>query len=354
MNQTLKTIFSDHEFWLIVAAGFGTIADAEGHFKLLSFRSIAIAAMVGLVVFHVRRKIKLQKEKNVPFLVVIGKPENEYKDTLNEVEVAFDHFGLDVQTIKKNFRLHQEDWIYHQDSKLSSEPNQWQEAIAKIGEKFWKLAASLPGRKVYHLIMNGPASIALALGATIGSRNQYVFYHYMPATGDTPYHKVIDFKDSEIPEGTHRLKTRVSEMQFIKTTGAEALLDGTLQDKTPEPPVGDASEILVAVHLAGHDPTGDVKRKSNETGRPMLSIHSNFEGTIPLDIDWIRLSQETASVLLKLAASPHVIRMHLFLSMPLPLAFAVGTALGKFVRATVYNAYGKSGEYYEAFNLDDL
>ncbi len=341
MNQTLKSIITDFEFWLIVVATIGAVANTEGKFKLISFGTLWIVAMAALVVSHILRKHKLQKEKNVPFLVVVGKPKNEYRDTLNEVELAWTHHHLNVELIKKTFRLHQEDWTYYREQKLSSKPKEWRDTLVEIGEKFWSMAATLPGRKVYHFIMNGPASLALALGATIGSRNAFVFYHYMAGTGNSSYHKVIDFSNKNISEGTHRLKTRVSEFEYVQVLGLETI------------PMS-RGEVLVAIHLAGHNPSGDVEARSKDTGLPVVSIQTQFAGTIPLDIDWIRLSQEVATVLLNLAGTAHIQRMHLFLSMPIPIAFSVGAALGKLVRATVYNSYGRSGEYFEVFKLEEL
>jgi hypothetical protein len=341
MKQTLKSIPTDFEFWLIVAATIGAVANTEGKFKLISFGTLWIVAMAALVVSHIWRKHKLQKEKNVPFLIVVGKPKNEYRDTLNEVELAWMHYQLNVELIKKTFRLHQEDWTYYREQKLSSKPKEWHDTLIEIGEKFWSMAANLPGRKAYHFIMNGPASLALALGATIGSRNAFVFYHYMAGTGNSSYHKVVDFSDKNISEGTHRLKTRIAEFQYVQIFGVENISRNR-------------SEVLVAIHLAGHNPIGDVEARSKETGLPMITIQSKFAGTIPLDADWIRLSQEVATVLLNLSGNANIQRMHLFLSMPIPIAFCVGAALGKFVRATVYNSYGRAGEYFEVFRLEEL
>lgn len=342
MSQTLKTILTDHEFWFILIAAFGFAADAAAEGRLTIFRVVTIAFMTALVISYMVRKLKLQKEKKVPFLVVVGKPDEQYRDTLNQVEASFSYFRLNVQRLEKIFGLLHEDWIFHRESYLQTEPHIWQDTIRSIERKFWRLAERLPGRKVYHMFMNGPSTLALALGATIGSRNEFACYHYQPGTGRNPYHAVADFSTESVPEGPHILKSRLSEFQFIQVAGMDELEQSR------------QNEVLIAVNLAGHDPVPDVQRRSKETGLPAVTVASTFQGTIPLNIDWVRLARETATVLLNLTTHKNIERLHLFLSMPLVLAFCVGTALGKFVRATVYNYFPNPGVYHEVFKLEEL
>jgi hypothetical protein len=342
MHHTLKSILTDYEFWFILIAAFGFAADAAAEGNLTVFRMITIVAMTALVITHVYRKIKLQKEKKVPFLVVVGKSDSQYRDTLNQVEAALRWHRLNVSALEKTFGLLHEDWIYHRESYLPTDPQSWKETILRIERKFWRLAERLPGRKVYHIFMNGPSTLSLALGATMGSRNEFTFYHYMPGTGSNPYHPLIDFKVAEVSVGPHILKSRVKELEFIRVSGVENI------DKNKN------SEALVAIYVAGHNPISDVSKRSKETGIPMVTIESRYEGTIPLEVDWIRISSEISSVLLNIAGNESIDRLHLFLSMPLALAFCVGTALGKFVRATVYNYFPNPGKYFEVFKLEEL
>lgn len=342
MPQTLKSILSDHEFWFISIAAFGFAADAAAEGSLTIFRVITIVFMAALVISYVLKKLKLQKEKKVPFLVVAGKPDEQYRDTLNQVEASFSYFRLNVSRLEKTFGLLHEDWIFHRETYLPTKPQGWKETTLRIERKFWRLAERLPGRKVYHFFMNGPAALAVALGATVGSRNEFVFYHYQPGTGSNPYHAVVDFSADSIPEGPHILKSRLTQFEFIEVSGIEEL------EQSKE------TEVLIAVYLAGHDPIPDVRRRGRDSGLPVVTIESKFKGTIPLDIDWIRLSREVSTVLFNAAGKENIDRLHLFLSTPLAIAFCVGTALGKFVRATVYNYFPNPGKYFEVFKLEEL
>ncbi len=342
MRGTIKLIVVDQDFWFIVIAGLGFVADAvaEGHLSIL--RIITIVAMGGLAVSYIYRKLKLQREKKVPFLVVVGKSDEQYRDTLSQVEEALTGYRLEVSLLEETFGLLREDWIFRRESPLPSNPAVWRETIAKIDRRFWRLAERIPGRKVYHLFMNGPAALAMALGAVIGSRTDFVYYHFMPGTGTMPYHPVVDFSSVTIPEGPHILKSRVDQYQLVRVTGMERL------------DLDDRSQVYVAIHLTGHNPIGDVRQRARADQRPVVTIESRSPGTVPLSADWIRLAREVATPLLEMMGREGVERLHLFLSTPLPIAFCVGVALGRFVRASVYNYFREMGTYEEVFKLEEV
>lgn len=342
MRGTVKFIVADQDFWLIVIAGLGFIADAVAERHLSILRIVTIVAVVGLALSYIYRKLKLQREKKVPFLVVVGKSDEQYRDTLSQVEETLMRYRLEVPLLEKTFGLLREDWIVRRESPLPPNPTAWRETISKIDRRFWRLAERIPGRKVYHLFMNGPATLAMALGAVIGSRTEFIYYHFMPGTGTLPYHPVVDFRSETIPEGPHILKSRVDDYRLVRVSGMERL--------DPDR----CTQVAVAIHLAGHDPTGDVRQWVRADGHPVVTIASRFRGTIPLTADWIRLAREVATPLLEMMGREGVERLHLFLSAPLPVAFCVGVALGRFVRASVYNYFPEKGAYEEVFKLEEL
>lgn len=342
MFTSIKPIIRDQEFWLIIIIAIGFGADAAAERSITILRSLTILVAIWLIISHINRKLKLQKEKKVPFLIVIGKTVAQQRDTRHQVETALENHKINLPGLKKTYGLVSDDWIYYQENILPSDSEAWSKIITKIENQFWRLSERIYGRKVYQIFINGPAALAMGLGATIGSRTEFTLFHFMPGTGVDPYHNVIDFSPDEQSQGSHILKTRVSEYKRIKTKGIDEI---GFNLKT---------EVLVSIHLAGHNPTGDVERRAKETGLPHVVIGSIYQGTIPLEDDWILLSQEIDSVLLGIAGLEGINRLHLFISMPLPIAFAVGSALGKFVRATVYNYSPKEQKYFEAIYLEQL
>lgn len=341
LHKSFKPILRDQEVWLIVsiAIGFSADAAAEGNTSLLRVLTILVAFW--LLIAHIRRKLELHKEKKVPFLVVVGKSDAQHRDIRQQVEAALAENRINLQSLKRAYGLVSDDWIFHQEAPLPGEPEAWRRLIHKLEDKFWRLAERIPGRKVYQIFLAGPSTLALALGATIGSRSEYVFYHYMAGSGNNPYHRVIDFSREEFREGSHILKTAVPEYRLIRVRGLEKL--GRTRKR----------EALAAIHLAAHNPSGDVEKRARAEGRPAIFIDSDFGGTIPLEQDWVALSREISSVILQASARANIDRLHLFLSLPLPIAFALGSALGKFVRATVYNYFTPPGEYAGVFRLEE-
>lgn len=338
----LKLILRDQEFWLALVGATSLAADAVSEGSVSIFRGVSVAAMVGLLISRAVKLLRMYARKHVPLVAVIGKADAQYRDTLSQVELALQAHRIPIADLERTFGLYHEDWVFHRESLLPTDSDSWKQDLAKVQRKFWRLAERVPGRKVYHFFVNGPAAFALGMGAMLGSRTEYVFYQYVAGGEGTVYQPQIDFRPTEYPQGPHILKTRVDTFEHIRVEGKDSI------------PAEYEGEILAAIHLAGHNPRGEVERFNKDRKWPLVFIDSEYGGTIPLDGDWVRIAREISNVLLELAADRRVDRLHLFLSMPLPLAFAVGSALGPFVRASVYNYFPSEGTYNEVFQLEGV
>lgn len=335
MGRSFRSLLlRDKEFWFGLLGFLTLLADAVAEASISPLRVIAILVIVVLLDLRVLELRRLHLEKQIPFLVVIGKSDEEYRDTLGQVRLALDGRKINVEVLEKGFGLYGEDWVYRRESPLPEAADSWRETLLRVESKFWRLAERVPGKKVYHLFINGPSAFAMGMGALLGARTVFVLYHYE----GNAYHPLIDF--SRAPVGVHTLKTHVEAYEYLQV------------DKDELKP-GETGEVNVALYLAGHDPRGGVKQLSQEQKRPMVSIVGRFQGTIPHDADWIKLSREVASILLELSSDPRVTRLHLFLSLPLVIAFATGSALGRFVKASLYNWFPRAG-YREVLRLDDF
>lgn len=342
MKSSTLSLYFDNEFLLMYATQASLIADAYADGRIEPFRVLSIVLMFGLIITHYFSKRKLLREKNIPFLFVVGKPDARFRDTFNKVESVLPRYRIKISTLEKAFGLMHEDWVFHQDAPLDQKPASWRRCLDRIENMFWHTAERVPGQKTFHFFMNGPAALALGLGAAIGSRNRYVFYHY--SEGKIPYTNLIDFSDKKFVHGHHILKKKLEEYRYILTEGLDSL------EKSGK------TEVLVAVDLAGHSAAGAVKNRSKETGLPCVIISSIFRGDIPMNdssLNWIDLCHEIISVLLDLSGREKIKRIHLFLSVPLPVAFTVGSALGKFVKMSVYNYFPATGTYSRVFNMEE-
>jgi len=153
-----------------------------------------------------------------------------------------------------------------------------------------QLSRELPGRRVFHVFLNGPITMALGLGAAIGTMFEVVVHQYLPAAGELPYDSVVDFYTlSETnPRGAHFLEDVVlDEFQYID---AEGELD-------------DAKELYVSIFRAKDDPKPAVEQllmrqsKEDTQGLESWRIRQKVQGMLKPGDDWIRCAREIITLL---------------------------------------------------------
>lgn len=326
-------LIRDKEFWFGLSGFLALLADAVAEATISPLRVMAILVIGVLVVLRILELRRLYLEKQVPFLTLIGKSDEEYRDMLSQLGLALDSRKINPGVLQREFGVYEQDWVYRRESSLPETPDPWRETLLRVESRFWRLAERVSGKKVYQMFINAPSAFAMGMGALLGARTVFVLYHHQ----GNAYYPLIDF--SRLPLGVHTLKTYVEPYEYLDVDTSELTSN-------------EATEVSVAVYLAGHDPRGSVSQLSQKQKRPMVSIVGRFQGTIPHDADWIKLSREVTSVLLKLSSDSRVVRLHLFISLPLVIAFAVGSALGRFVKASLYNWFPRIG-YREVLRLDD-
>lgn len=317
--------------WPTLVVILALSADAITEGKISIFRIISVLTALGLFIARAIQLVKFHAEKQVPFLVIAGKSDEQYKDMVGQVKVSFKEQGLRPRKLEAEFNVSEGDWISRRESNLPADRDAWLNAISRIEKAFWRLAATIPGKKVYHFFINAPAALAMGIGALLGSRNRYVLYHYQ-GSGGKLYHPVLRV------ETTRELKTQINHYKSINVEGIEEV----------------KGEVFVSLYLAGHDPRGAVARLAEGKRASMVSVTGKFEGAIPIENDWLNIAKEISSLMLDLSARKEVKRLHVFLSLPVVISFAVGSALGKFVPASVYNWFPSENSYCEVLRLEEL
>ncbi|WP_457622954.1 SAVED domain-containing protein, partial [Persephonella sp.] len=119
---------------------------------------------------------------------------------------------------------------------------------------------------------------------------------------------------------------------------------------------------------ASHNPYADVESflKDEKRDYPIVKIESKeFQGNIPLPKDfeeldddyWIRYVSEIYSALNILKNIYNIKRFHFFLSVPVPIAFGLGMAVGHFWDGIIYNMSFKKNtdgkKYFPVFHIND-
>jgi hypothetical protein len=338
--MTLKAILRDRDFWLSLIALLGTLGNlAVSATNWLAALPLGIASLA-LILLLISRTLEVRqfhREKHVPFLIVIGKSDEQYRDILSQVMVALEQQGVKLTALKQAFNLIDDDWIFRRESDLPTDGQIWKDTLHKVERKFWHLAEKIPGRKVYHFFLVTPAAFALGLGALLGARTRYVAYHYQPGTSQKDYHPQVNFASYSEAEGAQRIGTRLSEYRYIH-------IEPTLNSPT--------GEIYVALDFVRHS-TQAVQGLARGTPFTAIMPSASWGGTIPLQEDWVRLTQEIASALLELLRYPGT-SLHLFPGVPNALAFAIGSGLGKFPTVSLWSWMPPRKAYIEALKLHEL
>ncbi len=85
-----------------------------------------------------------------------------------------------------------------------------------------------------------------------------------------------------------------------------------------------------------------------------VGINNLYQDRLAENADWFQVARETAQALYTLLGRAEVRQLHLSLSCPLPLAFAIGMALGIHSPISVYNWYTHEQAYAHVFDLHQI
>jgi hypothetical protein len=304
---------------------------------IASHIAIPCLLIAGIVLYlrkHYRLTGQLVSVKHLPIVFVIGKPWDEAKASLTsaqEIVARLTGFKAFRQT-EKSFNVRYEHLIPYQQDHLRPEASQWRNLIENAERNIHRFSDVIPGEKIYHIFIYGPASLALGLGAAFGSKRKVVVYQYL--NGD--YKPVINLMQDvrrikQVTDNTEYKYIRVSYPRFF----------------TPD--------LAVVLDMASHSARGDAEAYLQQNNQQMELVHvaNTYGGNLTED-DWVKVVQEIYSVFHYLQSKKEVARLHVFHSMPVALAFGVGMALGNFVPVTIYNWEASEGKYYPVLKLNEV
>lgn len=294
------------------------------------------------VVFYLRRHLRTARQlssiKHIPVVCVVGK--RNFTEARRTFEQAKEAIGKttgfsDFTGVEKFFKINYQRTLVYQGAPLPEEtPREWEELIDTVQRQVDEFADALPGSKLYHIFIQGPASLALGLGAIFGWKHPVIVYQW--AAGE--YKPVLDLRGNP-----RRIKDLVEQgHRFIKVP--RDAFDGLTED------------TAVVLGMAGHPPWGEVEnylRNVLKVDWKIIAVENTYGGTLGEE-DWVPVVQELYSVFYKLHKNPNVRRIHLFHSMPVALAFGLGMSLGTFMPVTVYNWKAAESTYYPVLKLNEL
>lgn len=261
---------------------------------------------------------------NVPFLISFSdKRSSEY---LNQ---SFRKLGEKVENPVKREIFEKISSVSLLHASCSIEKGNFYKEIRKAYKVIERIisAGGIP-----HISLVSPASFAMGVGIMLGSQNPVVLYHYQ----GNEYHKVIDLRNDA------RTIKKLKDVNSFKKIRFDE--------------VGEGKDCAFIIQFASHSPFTDVEKFIKQQGLDVTIIrvfHTDLGG-ITLG-DWSCEVTELMSLFQFIKAKKHFGRFHFFLSIPVPIAFAFGMALGHFAKASIYQYDSKNDlSYFEAFRLEEL
>lgn len=283
---------------------------------------------------HYRTSVLLHQDKPLPVVLAV---EVARRDALRDLEMAKDAIkafsGFDAfRKVESFFNVHYEDLLAQRTERLPTDPAVWHEFLEEASQQTSQFRQHLAGGCEYHVFIHGPASLAFGMGAGLSTRNRVVAYHF----SDGRYQPVLD-----LSQDVRRIKAALPEQdaQYIKVKYPEVL----------------QGETVVILDLAGHSAIAGARTYLAGWEHPPAIVEvSNTYGGNLTEPDWVPVVQEVYQVFKTLQQDSRVRHVHLFHSIPVPLALGIGMALGPFVQVTVYNWERAEATYYPVLQLNQL
>ncbi|MEO2069687.1 MAG: SAVED domain-containing protein [Desulfurobacteriaceae bacterium] len=264
-------------------------------------------------------KVFEEGKVNIPFLITKG-DESALRDLSKSAKVDLKilepFLEIDDLVLKLPEYLPKENWLWITKS--------FKERIEKIIEEIPFI------RKTFHFGFYSPSTLALGLGSVIGTgKIPCVVYHFENGN----YVKVID-----VERNSRSIKVRKEKLEFVEV---KEIIKGK-----------GGKGALVALQFASHEVRNKGKLIAEEKNLDYYYITiRNFKGAIPLDLNWNDLTSEIYEALNRVYDEGYE-KIYLIMSMPVPLAFGVGMAIGSYWNVEVLN-YFKEG-YFPVLNLLDI
>jgi hypothetical protein len=269
-------------------------------------------------------------ELNVPFVQLFGKSKSELDKNFKKLKGYIPESAV----LLNIFGFSQEDLSVFTEDYLNNEINDYAIFLNEFYKKVKKLYDTNIGINLH--ITGSLSSFAFLMGLVLGAKKKFAIYHYQ----DGEIYKIYDF----INQSARKLKGKKNNFSHIqyKTKVINA----------------NSTDLLVSIYLASHSPKNDASKFASQTLKcNIVEIElKNHQGNLPIDNQelWIEIVREIYSVLDNISdeLGNNVERYHIILSTPVPIAIALGMAIGDYKKFSVYNFDKKVTGYKKVFDSD--
>lgn len=328
-------IFTDDSFTLALAAGL--IARDVNLDKYCFTGSVRSSGEVEEVDF-IEQKSRIKEKKlityniikkiedlnyfneeiiDIPFVQLFGKPETYLENNLNYLKSQCKYWEIFsyINGISDNdISLYSQNNITFNQNGLLDVKNYFNKFISVM----MKIYRS--GVNVRLNLIGSLASFALGIGIILGAKKSFRIYHFQ----DGKYFLAIDMSDNG-----RKIKEKKSEYKYITKKESETSSD----------------ELTIILYLASHNPKG--YDKDFKTNKIYIEL-KEFQGNIPPSPDiWMEIVSEIYSAIDNFSSANNIsIKTYNFiLSVPVPIAFALGMAIGDYKQIRIFQ-YDKESQRY--------
>ncbi|GEM_PF-6915612 len=263
---------------------------------------------------------------NIPFIQLFGKSQNDLQNSFSSICSMLSQSDTLLPNI---LGVKLSDTTLYLSSFIENDLDKWDTLLGEFVEKV-KIIYSLPYHINLHLL-GTLSAFAFGMGVILGAKRSFAIYHFQ----DSKFIKLFDF----IGNSARSLKSKTKPLNILN--------DGqTLEFKYIEckiEKVEGSSEVAVIIHFASHNPGKDSEEFVEDflkSSSAKISLKERL-GNIPIDnIEiWICIVSELYSLIDMLPdiLNKRLSKFHFIFSVPVPVAFGLGMALGDYKNIAVYN-----------------
>lgn len=210
-----------------------------------------------------------------------------------------------------------------EENELPFDPKYWQGFLGRVNN-FDLIDQAVSPRKVVFWYASMISSLQFGIGARFGFKRPVCICHW--DSGGQEYIPVIKLYGG--------VNARVLKKVYLDP------LELTQISYEAYIPRRDVKDLALVLYFGSHNPRQEaishMREISDDLGILFVQLKKG-QGQITFESDWLRIVQETNSLLNHLKQLYHWNRTHIFQTSPNAICMALGIALGHFVPATVYH-----------------
>ncbi len=207
----------------------------------------------------------------------------------------------------------------------------WLPLFEKFQKRVLEIKEKIPFPISLHIALKTPITFSFGAGIVIGTGKLPVaLYHFE----NGKYHRVID-----LTEDSRQIKRRRRELLYIEIVSEAGKETDT---------------AVVALQVASHETRRKGEELAEKFNGDFFYIHApELKGGVPLSENWTEIVAELYEAMNRVYDRGYR-KFHLIMSVPNPIAFALGMAVGNYWDIEVWSYFKELKDYRPVFNAGEI